>query len=321
MGTLKRPEGGVDYPRNFNEFETFFVNEAACRAYVTKIRWPDGFICPQCGSNEQPWKTGRGYIHCRSCNRTVSVTAGTLFERTKFPLKTWFLAIWFVTSQKNGASALGLQRVLGLGSYRTAWTWLHKLRRAMVRPGRDRLHGNVEVDESLVGGITSGGKRGRGAEKKELVVIAVEMHEPKGFGRIRMKRIDDASAGSLTEFVSDAVEQGATILTDAWKGYNDLEKRGYKHIKTNLSDNGDPAHIVMPGVHRVASLLKRWITGTHQGAISKKYLDYYLDEYTFRFNRRSSRSRGLLFYRLMQHAVTMQPVSNQKIVDNNDHKI
>jgi transposase-like protein len=191
----------------------------------------------------------------------------------------------------------------------------------MVRPGRDRLHGNVEVDESLLGGITSGGKRGRGAQKKELVVIAVEMHEPKGFGRIRMKRIDDASADSLTEFVSDAVEQGSTILTDAWKGYNKLEKRGYKHIKTNLSDSGDPAHIVMPGVHRVASLLKRWITGTYQGAISKKYLDYYLDECTFRFNRRSSRSRGLLFYRLMQHAVTMQPVSNQKIVENNNHKI
>jgi len=323
MGILEKPEGGVDYPRNFNEFETFFVNETVCRDYVTKIRWPDGFICPQCGSDEKPWKTDRGYFHCQSCNRAMSVTAGTMFERTKFPLKTWFLAIWFVTSQKNGANALGLQRVLGLGSYRTAWTWLQKLRRAMVRPGRDRLHGNVEVDESLVGGISSGGKRGRGrgAENKELVVIAVEMPEPKGFGRIRMKRIDDASSESLTEFVSEAVEQGATILTDAWKGYNDLEKRGYKHIKTNLSDSGDPTHVVMPGVHRVASLLKRWIMGTHQGAVSKKYLDYYLDEYTFRFNRRSSRSRGLLFYRLMQHAVAMHPISYQEIVENHKHKI
>lgn len=319
MGTSEKPEGGIDYPRNFNEFEIFFVNEAACREYVTKTRWPNGYSCPQCGSNEKPWKTGRGYFHCQSCNRAMSVTAGTLFERTKVPLKTGFLAIWFVTSQKNGANALGLQRVLGLGSYRTAWTWLQKLRRAMVRPGRDRLHGHVEVDESLVGGISSGGKRGRGAENK--VVIAVEMHEPKGFGRIRMKRIEDASANSLSGFVSEAVESGATILTDAWKGYNDLEKRGYKHIKTNLSDSGDPAHVVMPGVHRVASLLKRWIMGTHQGAISKKYLDYYLDEYTFRFNRRSSRSRGLLFYRLMQHAVTMPPISYQKIVENHEHKM
>ena len=321
MESLEKPEGGVDYPRNFNEFETFFENEIACREYVTKIRWPGGFICPQCDSDEKPWKTGRGYFCCQSCNHMVSVTAGTMFEKTKCPLKTWFLAIWFVTSQKNGANALGLQRVLGLGSYRTAWTWLQKLRRAMVRPGRERLHGNVEVDESLVGGISSGGKRGRGAENKELVVIAVEMHEPKGFGRIRMKRIDDASADSLTKFVCEAVEPGATVLTDAWKGYNDLEKRGYKHIKTNLSDSGDPAHIVMPGVHRVASLLKRWLMGTHQGAVSKKYLDYYLDEYTFRFNRRSSRSRGLLFYRLIQHAVAMQPTSYQNIVENHDHKI
>lgn len=321
MSIVARPKGGIDYPRTFNEFEKFFADESTCRDYIEKVRWPDGYFCPQCGSGKTPWRTKRGYYHCQSCTRELSVTAGTLFERTKFPLKTWFLAIWFVTSQKNGASALGLQRVLGLGSYRTAWTWLQKLRRAMVRPGRERLQGNVEVDESLVGGISSGGKRGRGAENKELVVIAVEMHEPKGFGRIRMKRIDDASANSLSEFVSEAVEPGATILTDAWKGYNDLEKRGYKHIKTNLSDSGDPAHVVMPGVHRIASLLKRWIMGTHQGAVSKKYLDYYLDEYTFRFNRRSSRSRGLLFYRLMQHAVAMQPISHQEIVENQDHKI
>jgi transposase-like protein len=187
MRNSEKPTGGVDYPRNFNEFEIFFVNEVACREYVTKIRWSEGFICPQCGTGEKPWKTARGYFHCQSCKRGVSVTAGTMFERTRLPLKTWFLAIWFVTSQKHGANALGLQRVLGLGSYLTAWTWLQKLRRAMVRPGRERLHGTIEVDESLVDGISSGGKRGPGAEKKELVVIAVEIHEPKGFGRIRMK--------------------------------------------------------------------------------------------------------------------------------------
>ncbi len=313
--------GGIDYPRNFNEFEAFFMDESACREYVEKVRWSNGYVCPRCSSDNKPWKTKRGYFYCQNCDRSTSVTAGTLFERSKFPLKTWFLAIWFVTSQKNGANALGLQRVLGLGSYRTAWTWLQKLRRAMVRPGRDRLHGNVEVDESLVGGISSGGKRGRGAENKELVAIAVEIHEPKGFGRIRMKRIEDASAASLSEFVTEAVEPGATIFTDAWKGYNNLEKQGYKHIKSNISDSGDPAHVVMPGVHRVASLLKRWILGTHQGAVSEKYLDYYLDEYTFRFNRRSSRSRGLLFYRLMQHAVATQPISYQEIVENHDHKM
>ena len=321
MSNAERPKGGIDYPRNFNEFETFFTDESICREYIAKVRWPKGFVCPQCGSDSTPWKTSRGYFHCQKCRREMSVTAGTLFERTKFPLKTWFLAIWFVTSQKNGANALGLQRVLGLGSYQTAWTWLQKLRRAMVRPERDRLHGNVEVDESLVGGIATGGKRGRGAENKELVVIAVEIHEPKGFGRIRMKRIDNASSDSLSSFVSEVVEPGATILTDSWKGYNNIEKLGYQHIKTNLSDSGDPAHVVMPGVHRIASLLKRWILGTHQGAVSKKYLDYYLDEYTFRFNRRSSLSRGLLFYRLIQHAVVIQPISYQKIVENQEHNI
>lgn len=321
MSTERKPAAGIDYPRTFNEFEIFFMSEALCRNYIEKLRWSDGYTCPQCGSTKTPWKTNRGNLRCQSCDREKSITADTLFERSKFPLKTWFLAIWFVTSQKNGASALGLQRVLGLGSYQTAWTWLQKLRRAMVRPGRDRLHGNVEVDESLVGGITTGGKRGRGAENKELVVIAVEIHEPKGFGRIRMRHIDDASADSLLGFISEAVEPGATILTDAWKGYSGLEKRGYKHTITNLSDSGDPAHVLMPGVHRVASLLKRVILGTHQGAVSEKYLDYYLDEYTFRFNRRSSLSRGLLFYRLMQHAVAMQPTTYQRIVESHDHNI
>ena len=318
---MEKPIGGTDYPRTFNEFEIFFMDEAKCREYITRVRWPDGYVCPQCGSNKTPWRTNRGGFRCQKCDREMSATAGTLFERSKFPLKTWFLAIWFVTSQKNGANALGLQRVLGLGSYQTAWTWLHKLRRAMVRPGRDRLHGNVEVDESFIGGISTGGKRGRGAENKEIVVIAVEVHDPKGFGRIRMKRIDDASTDSLSAFITEVVEPGSTILTDAWTGYSKLEKLGYKHIKSNLSDSGDPAHVVMPGVHRIASLLKRWILGTHQGAVSKKYLDYYLDEYTFRFNRRSSLSRGLLFYRLMQHAVTMQPISYKQIVENQDHNI
>lgn len=321
MRTVEKPIGGIDYPRTFNEFETFFMDESKCREYIIRVRWPYGYVCPQCGSNKTPWKTNRGGFRCQKCDREMSVTAGTLFERSKWPLKTWFLAIWFVTSQKNGANALGLQRVLGLGSYQTAWTWLQKLRRAMVRPGRERLHGNVEVDEAFVGGISTGGKRGRGAENKEVVVIAVEIHEPKGFGRIRMKRIEDASTDSLSTFIAEAVEPGSTILTDAWKGYNELEKLGYKHIKTNLSNSGDPAHVVMPGVHRIASLLKRWILGTHQGAVSKKYLDYYLDEYTFRFNRRSSLSRGLLFYRLMQHAVIMQPISYKQIVENQDHNI
>jgi len=204
-----------------------------------------------------------------------------------------------------GVSALGLQRVLGLGSYRTAWTWLHKLRRAMVRPGRELLDGAVEVDETLVGGVKPG-KRGRGAEGKVLVVIAVERREG-GPGRVRMRRIPDASADTLTEFVLEHVARGAEVHTDGWGGYNDIGRYRFGHYVTNLSASSDPAHVVMPEVHRVASLLKRWLLGTHQGAVSHDQLDYYLDEFTFRFNRRGSRHRGLLFYRLLEGAMATEP--------------
>jgi len=222
--------------------------------------------------------------------------------------------MWYVTSQKFGGNALGLKRVLGLGSYQTAWSWLHKMRCAMVRPERERLSGNIEVDETLVGGEEHDGKRGRGAGRKSIVVIAVEVHEPKGFGRIRMQRIPDASGRSLIAFVCNSVEPGATILTDSWGGYNALQQNGYKHRKVNLSESGDPAHVVLPGVHRISSLLKRWIIGTLQGSLSNKHLDYYLDEYTFRFNRRNSKARGLLFYRLLQQALMISPVTYRKIV-------
>ena len=256
--------------------------------------------------------TGRGLFLCRKCKRQTSITSGTLFHKTHKPLRTWFFAIWFVTSQKHGASALGLQRVLGLGSYNTAWTWLHKLRRAMVRPGRDQLTGAIEIDETYVGGV--GVKiRGRGAKRKAIVAIAAEVRG-RGPGRIRMSVIPDVSAISLHEFVSNNVTKRAEIRTDGWKGYNGIETMGYRHIVTNICDSGDPAHVVMPRVHRVASLLDRWWLGIHHGAIRPSHLDYYLDEFTFRFNRRTSRARGLLFYRLMEQAVDCVPVSRQMIV-------
>jgi transposase-like protein len=228
--------------------------------------------------------------------------------------------MWLVTSQKHGASALGLQQVLGLGSYQTAWTWLHKLRRAMVRPGRERLRGRVEVDETYVGGVETGGKRGRSTHAKEVVVIAIEMLAPKGFGRIRMRRIRDVSGTSLIPFIRAVVEPGSEILTDGWHGYSNLPQHGYRHTKTVLSDGADPAHVAMPGVHRIAALLKRWLLGTHQGSVSGKHLEYYLDEYTFRFNRRTSNSRGMLFYRLMQQAVTTESVPYRQLVHSN-HQI
>lgn len=221
--------------------------------------------------------------------------------------------MWYVTSQKFGGNALGLQRAVGFGSYQTAWTWLHKMRRAMVRPGRDRLSGTVEVDETYVGGEEPG-VRGRKTYKKAIVAIAIEIHSPKGFGRVRLHRVADVSAASLTPFVCDSVEPGSVIRTDGWSGYNQIYKHGYKRDMTPISSSEDPAHVALPGPHRIASLLKRWLLGTLQGAVSNKHLDYYLDEYTFRFNRRNSRARGLLFYRLVEHAAQAEPTPYSKIV-------
>lgn len=318
METL--PVAGIDYPRNFQEFDHWYMNETACRNYIFRIRWPRGYQCCRCKSKAPPWITSRGYLHCRDCGGEGSITAGTVFEGTRKPLRVWFQAMWLVTSQKYGGSALGLQRTLGLGSYQTAWTWLHKLRRAMVRPGRERLHGSVEVDETYVGGAEKGGNRGRGTEKKEIVVIAIEVFSPKGFGRIRMRRIPDVSGESLVPFICDEVDTGSEILTDGWSGYNSLDEYNYTHKKIVLSESGDPAHVAMPGVHRIAALLKRWLLGIHQGAVKGKHLEYYLDEYAFRFNRRTSKSRGMLFYRLMQQAVTTESVPYRKLVAG-DHNM
>ena len=221
--------------------------------------------------------------------------------------------MWYVTSQKFGGNALGLKRVLGLGSYQTAWSWLHKMRRAMVRPDRQQLLGKVEVDEAYLGGEEEG-VSGRYTEKKALVVIAVEIHDPKGFGRIRIRQVPNASGENLIGFIRDEIQPGSVILTDDWKGYSRLEKSEYIRETVILSASELPAHANMPGVHRVASLLKRWLLGTHQGAVSNKHLDYYLDEFTFRFNRRSSNARGLLFYRLLQQSVVTNPIYYHQIV-------
>jgi transposase-like protein len=306
------PQGGRDYPRTLQEFHEWFPTEEACLEFLQRLRWPDGFHCPACGG-ERAWPTARGQRRCVQCQRQTSPTAGTIFEGTRKPLRMWFLAMWFVTNQKLGGSALGLKGILGLGSYQTAWAWLHKMRRAMVRPGRDRLAGTVEVDETYVG-TAEEGVRGRQTEKKSIVVIAVETRKPKGLGRIRLRHVPNVSAHSLTSFVREAVEPGSVVCTDGWRGYSPLAMSGYGHEKNVLSTSGDPAHVVMPGVHRVASLLKRWLLGTHQGAVSPEQLDYYLDEFTFRFNRRHSRARCLLFYRLVQQAVQVPPAPYKTLV-------
>ncbi len=310
-----------DYPRTVLELEDRFRTEEACREYLLQLRWPDGFVCPRCGEHDG-WAATRGRVICRACRHQAWATAGTIFQDTHKPLRMWFRAIWHVTSQKNGASAVSLQQVLGLGSYQTAWTWLHKLRRAMVRPGRDRLHGRVEVDETYVGGEEAGKGPGRYRAHKALVVIGVE-EDGRGMGRIRMARIPTATRNCLHGFIRQTVEPGSLVHTDGFPAYSGLDVAGYAHEASVLLGKGDAAAIrLLPRVHRVASLLKRWLLGTHQGSVSLEHLDYYLDEFTFRFNRRRSTSRGQLFYRLIQQALQIAPVPYKSIVAGNpDHKL
>jgi transposase-like protein len=302
----------------FGGFHSWFAGEESCLAFLERLRWPEGFVCPSCGAIGEPWRMRRGRLRCRACRYETSATAGTIFADTKLPLATWFQTIWLVTNQKHGTSALDLQRAIGM-SYETAWMVLHKLRRAMVRQGRESLSGVVEVDETYVGGVVPG-RRGRGALGKAIVAISVERlgvgewSKRVALGRVRLQRIPNVQLATLTDFVLDTCDLDAVIHTDHWVGYNDLGNVGFTHVKTNISASGDPAHIAMPCVHRVASLLKRWLLGTHQGGVSIRQLDFYLDEFVFRFNRRKSRSRGLLFYRLMEQAVATAPQPAKVII-------
>lgn len=319
------PIAGQDYPQTWSQFEEWFACEQDCLRYLEGLRWRDGFVCPHCGGSDTPWRANRARLVCRACRRQYTVTAGTIFDKTRTPLKVWLAAAWYITSQKSGVSALGLQRVLGLGSYQTAWTMLHRFRRAMVRPGRERLNGIVEIDQSYLA-IRERRDRPREAgpgrrTTKALIVIAVEILEPRGFGRIRLRRIEEESVADVLPFVKDVVAPGSIIRTDGAPIYFSLGY-SYEHARTVVKSvtpgSLPPAHVALPGVHRVASLLKRWLLGTHQGAVKPVQLDYYLDEFVFRFNRRTSRSRGLLFYRLLEQAVICEPVTYRDVARKHD---
>lgn len=290
-----------DYPRTLLELEQRFRGDEACASYLASLRWPEGWVCPRC-AGAQAWAVRRDRWRCGQCRYEMSITAGTIFQDSHLPLRIWFQAMWHVTSQKNGISALGLQRILGLGSYKTAWAMLHKLRRAMVRSGRDRLQGVVEVDETYWGGEEIG-VRGRETEEKALIIVAAQ-EDGKGIGRIRLRRIPDLSRASLHGFIHQAIAPGSTVRTDGLNAY--LGLNGYAHDR-QVQRRQTPGEHLLPRVHRVVSLLKRWLLGTHQGAVGHDHLDYYLDEFTFRFNRRRSASRGKLFYRLAQQAVQVEP--------------
>ena len=317
-GMLDGPEAGVHYRGSLAELRSWFPDDDACLDFLDWLRWPGGFVCPHCDSSRS-WRLPDGRYTCGGCRRRVSVTAGTIFHRTRTPLTVWFEAAWLLTVQKHGASALGLQRVLGLGSYQTAWVMLHRFRRAMGVSDRSKLSGEVEVDETFIGGKNQPGKRGRGAAGKTLVVGAIERlpEGRRGFGRVRMAVIADATSASLREFVAANIEPGSTVISDALTSYpGALKGEEYEHQPINVKRSGLKAHELLPGVHRIFSLLKRWLDGTLQGAVEPEYLQSYLDEFVFRFNGRHARQRGLLFLRLLEQAVNTKPLSYKALVAN-----
>ena len=294
-----------------------FGTDAQCRAYLFAQRWPQGFCCTGCGHGAAYQHRRRLIDECVACGKQHSLLAGTIFEQTKTGLARWFLAIWLVTSSKGGISALELQRQMGFGSYQTAWSWLHKIRKAMVRPERQPLAHRVEADETLVGGAKPG-QRGRAAAGKTVVAGAVEAGRGKGrgrrLGRLRLQSVADASAASLEGFLAANVAPPAAVTTDGWQGYAGLGQAGYAHEAINLTTGWGDAVLRLPAIHLVFSLAKRWLLGTHHGAVRTKHLQAYLDEYVFRFNRRTAKSIGHRFARLVEQATLTPPFSYRAIV-------
>lgn len=295
----------MEYPKNQMEFEKSFSTDDQCLSYLLLLRLENSYLCPSC-SHAEYWINDRKQMVCKLCKRQTSILAGTIFHGSKTSIVLIFRALWFMVAQKNGVSAVSVQKILGINRYETVWTWLHKFRRLMVVPERSKLIGTVEIDETLVGGKKSG-KRGRGAEGKILVVIAIELVGKK-MGRVRMETIESAGRANLNKFVKNNVKLESTVITDGWKGYTDIKKMKYKHEIQNKKLILDKEEIT-PNVHKIASLLKRWLLGTHQNYVSQDYLNFYLDEFTFRYNRRNSKSRGLLFYTLLKQAMSHQPLS------------
>lgn len=298
------------YPKNFEEFLDWFSTEDACLSYLEKIRWPKGFRCPSC-SGESAWRTERKLWHCQGCGHQASVTAGTVFEDSRKSLRLWFHVMWLMMAHKTGLSAQGLCDVYEFGSYQTAWVWLHKLRSVMIRQGRERLQGRVEVDEAYIGGKREG-PAGRGAEGKTLVLVAVEGGSGKKLGRVRLRCIETITQEAAESFIMDYVEPGSNIVTDGLNAYDGLGALGYIHNRNVVSTGGAEALAQLDHVHLVISLVKRWLDGTHHGAVKPSHLQAYLNEFAFRFNRRLSTHRGMLFYRLVQQSVTTRPPSTKE---------
>ena len=271
-----------NFPRNLFEFGQMFHEEGACVDYLLSTRFPDQFVCPECGGKKAYWLPDRYAFKCAKCDTWTYLLAGTVMENTKMPICTWFMGAYLMVTHVPGISALQFQRQAGIRTYETAFQMLHKLRAAMVRPERGRLSGAVEVDETYVGGEKEG-KPGRGAFGKVIVVGAVEVVRQHA-GRARLKVVPDASEESLAGFVKDNVEEGSKVITDGWFSYQNLDVYGYRHVVIEGEDGAEVAS-EMKHIHRVFGNLKTWLIGTHHG-VSGKHLPAYLNEYVFRFNRR-----------------------------------
>jgi transposase-like protein len=305
-----------DLPRDLPSFLERFGTDEACRVYLVRARWPEGFRCDGCGHDQAYSHKKRLIEECRACGKQHSILAGTIFEQTKTGLARWFLAIYLVTASKGGISAMELQRQMGFGSYGTAWAWLHKIRRAMVVPGRKPLSERVEADETLVGGARPG-RPGRGAAGKTVVAGAVESRRGQAhgrrLGRLRLQAVPDASASSLVGFLGQNVSNPTQVATDGWSGYRGLEAKGYAHEPIPLARSWGDAALRLPAIHLVFGLAKRWLLGTHHGAVSAKHLQAYLDEYVFRFNRRTAKSIAHRFARLIEQAVLTPPTTYRAV--------
>ena len=313
MDISKKPDPKADvpdFPTNMLEFLDRFATDEACLVYLYQVRWPKGFVCPEC-AGRRGWLPNRGTVFCAQCQRQTSPTAGTILHKSRTDPRKWFLAAWLFCTQKTGVSAKTLQRELKVG-YKTAWLMLQKLRQATVRAERSQLSGTVEVDETYVGGEEPG-VMGRQLVGKALVVIAVEL-EGKKVGRVRLRHVPDASGVSLLGFLKDCVVPGTTVHTDDWNGYNGVKAAGFVHQVKSLQGDPERARKFFPHVHLVASLLKRWLVATHQGRVEKEHLQAYLDEYAFRFNRRRSMHVGKIFYRLMEQMVHRKAKGYREIV-------
>src|SRR5215207_3274019 len=306
-----------DLPKDMPSFLARFGTDQQCRDYLFAARWPEGFRCLACGHDDAYALKTKIVYECVACGKQHSLLAGTIFEQTKTGLSRWFLAIYLVTSSKRGISAMELKRQMGFGSYGTAWAWLHKIRRAMVVTDRKPLAQRVEADETLVGGARPG-KPGRGAAGKTVVAGVVESRRGKSkerrLGRLRLEAVPDASAASLQGFLDRNVHSPAEVATDGWKGYLGLPAKGYTHEPVNLARSWGDAALRLPAIHLVFALAKRWLLGTHHVAVSPKHLPAYLDEYVFRFNRRTAKRISHGFARLVEQAVRTRPSTYRAIV-------